>query len=695
VFQGRQVRKNTVRVLFAIFPFLRELILPTGNSVYKNQTAEKNDRMCRNQIKSVELKLKRLQKELQSAQQKNHIQQQKFAALRNTLQLLELESVFKIAKLLQILKNPQCAGNNSRSEVIKKIFRNIFFREPFYPEYSLFETVWDHINSPSPSVSDKVADDFPEQETLFQWDSSREEEIRRIDALIFSTLEETELDLLTFDCNTTQYSMDLTLSEERPSILLCRGRDIEKIPRSHLKKFHSIYAFFDGDEAGCAGKNAEKIRSYNIFCFAPPQTVTGQWLDAFTSRSLRCDIEDFGKAALLEYCGQLSAPGNEMADSSPVRDGKIIILAEKLSSGGMEQVIFDMFTQFKRMGRDCLLAVFSRPGKDCILPPGITPVVLDGKSPRTALKELFDRFHCSAVIAHYCTKGAQSAYEAGIPFLQVIHNCYVWFTAKELYEYASADRFTTAYISVSAAAAWYAMERINLPPRKMFIIENTIDADKFIPDKHRRTELRDTYKFKETDFVLVNPASCTPSKGQLNLLHAFAGAFKKHPRLRLILAGKIQDKQYYSKLQQIISSNALENVVMHGNYFEKMSDIYNMSDGVVFSSFWEGCSLAAAEAIQMELPVVSPRCGDIERQTEEKNCVLFDLPFSLTELNSTNCYKMLHFPDQEIIKNLQESICRLVEGNYPSAKTPSVPLSIQETFCKYLQIIEAVTKKIS
>ena len=638
--------------------------------------------MCRNKAEEQE-------------QRRNHIRQHNFAFLCDILQEKYFSPFLKLAKILQILAHPQCIGENNRVEVIRNIYRSIFFKEPFYPGYSVLETIRQYINKRSRCGEDKVADVFSEKEPLFQWKDVSEKNIFLPDICVFSTISETELDIAFSDCTVKPYNAELTFQAEQPSLLFCRGRELKNIPREHLEKFHSTYAFFDKNEVVHAGKNAGKIRSYNIFCFAPPQTETGQWLDVFSSCCIRCDFKDFGKAALVEFYNNSTSAQQDKIINTSSCDGTIIILASALSSGGMEQVIFDMFTQFKRMGRDCLLAVFSRPGKNCILPPGITPVVLDGKSPRTALKELFDRFHCSAVIAHYCTKGAQSAYEAGIPFLQVIHNCYVWFTAKELNEYASADKFTTAYISVSAAAAWYALERINLPPRKMFIIENTIDADKFIPDKHRRTELRDTYKFKETDFVLVNPASCTPSKGQLNLLHAFAGAFKKHPRLRLILAGKIQDKQYYSKLQQIISSNALENVVMHGNYFEKMSDIYNMSDGVVFSSFWEGCSLAAAEAIQMELPVVSPRCGDIERQTEEKNCVLFDLPFSLTELNSTNCYKMLHFPDQEIIKNLQESICRLVEGNYPSAKTPSVPLSMQETFCKYLQIIEAVTQKIS
>jgi hypothetical protein len=54
---------------------------------------------------------------------------------------------------------------------------------------------------------------------------------------------------------------------------------------------------------------------------------------------------------------------------------------------------------------------------------------------------------------------------------------------------------------------------------------------------------------------------------------------------------------------------------------------------------------------------------------------------------------MLNLPDQEIIKNLLESICCLVEGNYPSSEAAPEPQSMQETFCKYLQIIETVTKK--
>ena len=624
-------------------------------------------------------------------QRQNHSRQHNFAFLCDILQKRYFSPFFKLAKILQILAHPQCVGENDRIEVIRNIYRSLFFREPFYPGYSVLEALRQRRSKRARCGEDKVTDVFSEKEPLFEWNDGSEKNIFLPDIRVFSTISETELDIACSGCTVKPYNTELTFPAEQPSLLFCRGRELKNIPREHFEKFHSTYVFFDKNEAEHAGKNAEKLRCHNIFCFAPPQTLTGQWLDVFSSCCIRCDFKDFGKAALVEFCNNAPPAQQDKIINTSSCDGTIIILASALSSGGMEQVIYDMYLSFDRMGKDVLLAVFSPPGKDVILPQGIQPVVLDGNAPETAMKELLGKLRCAAVIAHYCTSGAQAAFEAGIPFLQVIHNCYIWFSAKELKEYTSADRFTTAYISVSAAAAWYAMACVKLPPRKMFIIENTIDADKFLPDTQRRTELRNIYNFRENDFVLVNPASCTPSKGQLNLLLAFAGAYKKHPRLRLVLAGKVQDKQYYSKLQQLISSNDLENVVIHGNYFENMSDIYNMADGVVFSSFWEGCSLAAAEAIQMKRPLVSPRCGDIERQTQENNCVLFDLPFTLTDLNSTNCYKMLHVPDPGIIENLQESICRLAEGDYPSEKKSSALLSMQENFCKYLQIIEAVT----
>ena len=123
-----------------------------------------------------------------------------------------------------------------------------------------------------------------------------------------------------------------------------------------------------------------------------------------------------------------------------------------------------------------------------------------------------------------------------------------------------------------------------------------------------------------------------------------------------------------------------------------MSAVYSAADAVVFGSFWEGCSLAAAEAIRMQKIILSPKVGDIERQTDYKNCVLFDLPFTyLTELNSTNCGTIVYTPNPEIIKSLTSGMLSIASGNCSKPAAVRSEQSAAEVYLRYLKVLNYCT----
>ena len=217
--------------------------------------------MCRNKTESIRQNLR-----------KNHIRKQKFAVLCDFLQKKSFSPLLKAAKILQILAFPQCVGESSRLEVVKNIFRSVFFKEPFYPGYSVLETLREHFAKRSLCIEDKVSDVFPTEEPLFQWDDVSEKNIFLPEICVFSTIPEAELDIACSNCCVKQYNAD-TLPPKQSSLLLCRGKELENFSCSHLKKFHSIYAFFDKNDARYAGKNSGKIRSQNILCFGGRRCV--------------------------------------------------------------------------------------------------------------------------------------------------------------------------------------------------------------------------------------------------------------------------------------------------------------------------------------------------------------------------------------------------------------------------------------
>ena len=63
----------------------------------------------------------------------------------------------------------------------------------------------------------------------------------------------------------------------------------------------------------------------------------------------------------------------------------------------------------------------------------------------------------------------------GVPFVQVVHNTYVWLGPREVDSYRSADRFTSAYVCVSGLVARYCDRNLGLSVEKMVLIPNGID----------------------------------------------------------------------------------------------------------------------------------------------------------------------------------------------------------------------------
>ncbi len=483
-------------------------------------------------------------------------------------------------------------------------------------------------------------------------------------------------------------------------ILLCKARELSSFTPDELERYNFIGVYFDYGTANEAGKNAYVIRRFNIRCFANPASTELQYLKVITNNCTECSSVELGTFAMIAANNSIffnaTRTKEERSRILPeppcCKDGKIIVLLEHIGTGGMEQVAYDMADSFAKQGRSVLLASFHAPEKGIKIPENLLLYVLDENDQEGDWQKLLAKEKCAAVFAHYCTRGAAAAAEQQIPYFQVIHNTYCWFGEPELKQYRAADACTTAYIAVSATVAWYAMECLKLSPEKMIIIENSVELDRFQYSEEKRNNIRRELGLSDGQILFLNPASFYGAKGQMNLVRAFAEAYKKDSRLRLLIAGKILEQKYFDDIQNFVRENNLQDAIIMGKFFNDMSAVYSAADAVVFGSFWEGCSLAAAEAIRMQKIILSPKVGDIERQTDYKNCVLFDLPFTyLTELNSTNCGTIVYTPNPEIIKSLTSGMLSIASGNCSKPAAVRSEQSAAEVYLRYLKVLNYCT----
>ncbi len=479
-------------------------------------------------------------------------------------------------------------------------------------------------------------------------------------------------------------------------ILLLKGSELGTWSDDDFAGYDFCAAFFDLNEEKYCGKFATKIRRNHIHCFARPQSVAAGYLAMFVPNHVECMPGEFGRWALCAANNRIfwdktrtpqetalipAAPGIKL-------QGAIVILLEQIGTGGMEQMAVDMARHFASEGRRTIIVCVKDFRANFNAPEGVVFKPLDIKSPESDFRQLLESEKPDAVIAHYTVWGAEAVAGLKIPFYQVLHNTYIWFQEEQCAEYRQNDRFTTAYFAVSATVAWDAVTRLALPPEKIIVWENGIDYEKFFYSERLRTEQRSRLQLRDGDILIVNPASCYGAKGQLHLIHAFAGIAPRYPHLRLIMAGKILEDHYAEKIRTVIQEHHLENQVCFGDFYADMNALYNAADAVVMASFWEGCSLAVAEAVRCGCPIVSTITGDVERQTGNVPGLLLELPVQLSELNYRNIGTLLYEPNSWLIEKLGTALERVANGEFGRLTATVTDRSAADVYSGYLRAVD-------
>jgi len=152
-------------------------------------------------------------------------------------------------------------------------------------------------------------------------------------------------------------------------------------------------------------------------------------------------------------------------------------------------------------------------------------------------------------------------------------------------------------IANSVAGAGFHKNR-GFHPRRMEVVANGIDTDRFRPDIEARAAFRATLGFRPDDIVLIHVARVDPMKAH----DVFLSAMKKVPNLKAVLVGTGTE-----------GLQVPPNVLALGARFD-VEKLYPGADIVVSSSaFGEGFSNAIAEGMSAGLVPVATNVGDATR----------------------------------------------------------------------------------
>jgi glycosyltransferase involved in cell wall biosynthesis len=162
--------------------------------------------------------------------------------------------------------------------------------------------------------------------------------------------------------------------------------------------------------------------------------------------------------------------------------------------------------------------------------------------------------------------------------------------------------FVDAYIAVSEANGTYLRDVKKLPTRKIHVIQNGSDLERFQPTHRAPAGMKSALGFAEDDSVLLVPARLEPQKGHSVLLEALPKVLKEFPRVRVVFAG---EGALRSELEAQSRRLGLDRNVCFVGRQSNIDDWFALCDFTVLPSFFEGLPLVAVESLAGGKPMVA------------------------------------------------------------------------------------------
>lgn len=179
------------------------------------------------------------------------------------------------------------------------------------------------------------------------------------------------------------------------------------------------------------------------------------------------------------------------------------------------------------------------------------------------------------------------------------------------------------------------MVKYGLEDSKNRVITHGVDTSVFRYDVSRRKRVREFYKVKDSDILMINIGSMTKNKGMLYILQILNVLVNRVGRknYKLLLKGtgdlyqsKVFLELYFDELRQANAISLDEmNVLLTDHIIftdktlscAKMNDLYNAADLYLSPYLAEGFNLAPLEALSSGLPVMISKTGSTHEYTRD------------------------------------------------------------------------------
>jgi len=368
----------------------------------------------------------------------------------------------------------------------------------------------------------------------------------------------------------------------------------------------------------------------------------------------------------------------------------ILMQLDNMLEGGLENVVIDLVRALEGWGYSVAILVFGATGE------GARKAMRDGLRvcvfpySEQALQQELERNRPEMVFAHYSFQGVHVYKSLGIPFMQVLHNVYIWFDDARKEMFAKAAAHTTLFVAVSETVKEYSVECLGVPEEKCLVIPNGIDLSKFTPKAKQETiDMRKRMGFSYEDFLFIAVASVNRIKRILAIVKSFHCIRDLIPRARLMLLGYPYDEGYLNEILGYIDRNGLQEHVRCVGHSTTPELYYLMGDAFVHASIYEGGQLVLLESLAANLAVVTTDVGFARHFAPYPAIRVIDRDFPYTYESFANRNAEAFYPSTRLVADLAWAMLQ----TYRNGIRPNLPqelikaFDVTQTYVCYEQLI--------
>lgn len=291
------------------------------------------------------------------------------------------------------------------------------------------------------------------------------------------------------------------------------------------------------------------------------------------------------------------------------------------------------------------------------------------------VKKILKQIKPDIVYMHSSKAGAIGRIALAFNFrIPVLYNAHGWYfnatiSKKKKKFFALIEKMlalkTKMIINISKSEYDSAIKNKIAPEKKMCIIENGIDFDKFKDNNKYRKETREKYNIKDEEIVIGVVGRLSEQKDPMTMIKAFklVNDVKSNTKLMYVGSGNLEeDVKGYAK-----EAGILDKIIITG-WVSNVEEYIPAFDIAVLPSKWEGFGLVLIEYMACDKPIVASDIGGIPDIIKDKENGL---------LCKCNDYKDLSEKLLYLINN-NEIAYRMIENNIDYRKKYDIKLVVKK-----------------